>query len=116
MKRYTRSRSRIFASAAQPLLILFILGFGIDPIFQRAGQGSYIQFLSPGVVAMTVLFSSIWSGLALVFDRQFGFLKETMVAPVSRISIILGRTLGGQLFPWCRVSSRWSPVWLRDSD
>lgn len=95
LKHYTRSRSRIFASLCQPLLILFILGFGVDPIFQRAGHGSYIQFLSPGVVAMAVLFTSFLSGLRLVMDRQFGFLKETMVAPVSRISIILGRTFGG---------------------
>ncbi|HZJ46878.1 MAG TPA: ABC transporter permease, partial [Pyrinomonadaceae bacterium] len=64
-------------------------------VFQRAGQGSYLQFMAPGVIGMTVLFTSIFSGIALLWDRQFGFLKETLVAPVSRLSIMLGRTLGG---------------------
>jgi len=95
LKRYSRSRARIFASLAQPLLLLFILGFGVEPIFQKAGQGSYIQFLSPGVVGMALLSTSVLSGMGLVWDRQFGFLKETLVAPESRILIMLGRTLGG---------------------
>jgi ABC-2 type transport system permease protein len=59
------------------------------------GQGNYLQFVAPGVIGMTVLFSSIFSGLGLLWDRQFGFLKETLVAPVSRIQIMIGRTLGG---------------------
>jgi ABC-2 type transport system permease protein len=71
------------------------LGFGFGPIFQRAGQGSYMQFLAPGVIAMTVLFSSIFNGIELIWDRQFGFLKETLVAPVPRVTIMIGRTLGG---------------------
>ena len=69
------------------------LGFGLGPVFQKAGQGSYLQFVAPGVVAMTVLFSSVFSGMGLLWDRQFGFLKETLVAPVPRIQIMLGRTL-----------------------
>jgi ABC-2 type transport system permease protein len=72
-----------------------VLGFGLGPVFQRAGNGSYLQFVAPGVIGMTVLFSSIFSGLALLFDRQFGFLKETLVAPVPRLQIMAGRTLGG---------------------
>jgi len=76
-------------------MYLGILGFGLGPVFQRAGQGSYLQFMAPGVIGMTVLFTSIFSGIALLWDRQFGFLKETLVAPVSRLSIMLGRTLGG---------------------
>src|SRR6202000_685316 len=95
LKRYTRSRSRIVASLGQPLLFLIALGFGFCPIYQKAGQGNYIQFLAPGVIGMTILFTSIFSGIELIWDRQFGFLKETLVAPVSRISIMLGRTLGG---------------------
>lgn len=83
------------ASLAQPLLFLFALGFGLGPIFQKAGHGSYIQFISPGVIGMTVLFNSMFSGIELIWDRQFGFLKETLVAPVSRLSIMIGRTLGG---------------------
>ena len=95
LKRYIRSRSRIVASLGQPLLFLLALGFGFGPIFQRAGQGNYIQFLAPGVIGMTVLFTSIFSGVELIWDRQFGFLKETLVAPVPRILIMIGRTLGG---------------------
>src|SRR5579872_6535666 len=95
LKRYGRSRPRIIASLGQPLLFLLALGFGFGPIFQSAGQGNYIQFLAPGVIAMTVLFSAIFSGIELIWDRQFGFLKETLVAPVPRILIMIGRTLGG---------------------
>ncbi len=95
LKRYVRSRTRIVASLGQPLLYLLGLGFGFSPVFEKAGQGSYIQFLAPGVIAMTVLFSSIFSGIELIFDRQFGFLKEMLVAPVPRLLIMVGRTLGG---------------------
>ncbi len=95
LKRYTRSRAQIVASLGQPLLYLLVLGFGLGPVFQRAGNGSYFQFVAPGVVGMSVLFSSIFSGLGILWDRQFGFLKETMVAPVPRIQIMIGRTLGG---------------------
>jgi len=94
LKRYVRSRTRIAASLAQPLLFLLALGFGFGPIFQKAGHGNYIQFISPGVMGMTVLFNSMFSGIDLIWDRQFGFLKETLVAPVSRLSIMIGRTLG----------------------
>src|ERR1700680_1862162 len=95
LKRYVRSRPRIVASLGQPLLFLLGLGFGFGPIFQRAGQGNYIQFLAPGVIGMTVLFTSIFSGIELIWDRQFGFLKETLVAPVPRLALLVGRTLGG---------------------
>jgi ABC-2 type transport system permease protein len=95
LKRYTRSRAQIVASLGQPLLYLLALGFGLGPVFKRAGNGSYLQFMAPGVIGMSVLFSSIFSGLGLLWDRQFGFLKETLVAPVSRIQIMIGRTLGG---------------------
>lgn len=95
VKRYLRSRSRIIGSLGQPILFLFAFGFGFGPIFQKAGQGNYIQFLTPGIIAMSVLFTSIFSGIEIIWDRQFGFLKETLVAPVSRFEIMLGRTLGG---------------------
>jgi ABC-2 type transport system permease protein len=95
IKRYFRSRARIVGSLGQPLLFLISLGFGFGPIFQRAGQGNYIQFLAPGVIAMTVLFSGTFNGIELIWDRQFGFLKETLVAPVPRVTIMIGRTLGG---------------------
>jgi ABC-2 type transport system permease protein len=95
IKRYVRSRARIIGSLGQPLLFLIGLGFGLGPVFQKAGQGNYIQFLAPGVIAMTVLFTSVFSGIELIWDRQFGFLKETLVAPVSRLTIMIGRVLGG---------------------
>jgi ABC-2 type transport system permease protein len=95
LKRYTRSRAQIVASLGQPMLYLLVLGFGLSPVFKRAGYGDYLQFVAPGVIGMSVLFSSIFSGLGLLWDRQFGFLKETLVAPVSRLQIMVGRTLGG---------------------
>jgi ABC-2 type transport system ATP-binding protein len=94
LKRYTRSRAQIIASLGQPLLYLLVLGFGLGPVFQKAGGGSYLQFMAPGVIGMAVLFSSVFSGIALLWDRQFGFLKETLVAPVPRIEVMIGRTLG----------------------
>lgn len=94
LKRYVRSRAQIVASLGQPMLYLVALGFGLGPVFQKAGQGSYVQFVAPGIIAMTILFSSVFSGMGLLWDRQFGFLKETLVAPVPRIQIMLGRTLG----------------------
>lgn len=95
LKRYIRSHSRIIGSLGQPLLFLIALGYGFGPIFQKAGQGNYLEFLAPGVIAMTVLFTSIFSGIEIIWDRQFGFLKETLVAPASRLNIMVGRTLGG---------------------
>lgn len=95
LKRYVRSRPRIIASLGQPLMYLLALGFGFGPVFQKAGQGSYIQFLAPGMIGMTILFTSIFSGIELIFDRQFGFLKEMLVAPVPRLLIMIGRTVGG---------------------
>lgn len=95
LKRYVRSRVQIVVSLGQPCLYLLALGFGLGPVFKQAGHGSYLQFMAPGVVGMTVLFSSVFSGLAMLWDRQFGFLKETLVAPVSRLQIMVGRTLGG---------------------
>jgi len=74
LKRYLRSRSRIVGSLGQPLLFLIALGFGFNPIFQKAGAGNYIQFLVPGVVSMSILFTSIFSGIEVIWDRQFGFL------------------------------------------
>ena len=102
LKRDTRSRAQIVASLGQPLLYLLVLGFGLGPVFQKAGEGNYIQFVAPGIMAMTVLFSSIFSGMGLLWDRQFGFLKETLVAPVPRIQIMLGRTLGGATVAMCQ--------------
>ncbi len=95
LKRYVRSRARIIGSVGQPLLFLVALGFGFGPIYRRAGGGDYIQFLAPGIIAMTILFTAVFTGVEVLWDKQFGFLKETLVAPVSRVRIVFGRTLGG---------------------
>ena len=94
LRRYVRSRAQIVASLGQPLLYLVALGFGLGPVFQKAGQGNYVQFVAPGIISMTILFSSVFSGMGLLWDRQFGFLKETLVAPVPRLHVMLGKTLG----------------------
>ena len=95
VKRFTRSRSRIVGSLSQPLLFLVALGYGLGPIFRRAGQGDYFAFIVPGVISMSILFVSLFNGMQIIWDRQFGFLKETLVAPVSRLAIMGGRALGG---------------------
>lgn len=102
LRRYVRSRAQIVASLGQPMLYLIAFGFGLGPVFEKAGQGSYVQFVAPGIIAMSVLFSSIFSGMGLLWDRQFGFLKETLVAPVPRIQIMLGRTLGAATVAVCQ--------------
>ncbi|MEI6238205.1 MAG: ABC transporter permease [bacterium] len=95
IKRYLRSKSRIVGSLVQPMLFLVALGFGLGPVFQKAGQGNYVEFLVPGIIGMGIIFTSIFSGMEIIWDRQFGFLKETLVAPVTRLNIMVGRTLGG---------------------
>jgi len=95
IKRYWRSKSRIIGSIGQPLLFLVALGFGLGPVFKKAGGGNYINFLTPGVISQAILFMAVFSGIELIWDRQFGFLKATLVAPVSRLEVVLGRVLGG---------------------
>ena len=95
IKRYLRSRSRIIGSLGQPLLFLLALGYGLGSVFQKAGQGNYLDFLAPGIIGMSIIFTAIFSGIEIIWDRQFGFLKEMMVAPMSRLEIMVGRTLGG---------------------
>lgn len=95
LKRYFRSRTRIIGSLGQPLLFLIALGFGFGPIYTKAGGGNYIQFLAPGIIAMSILFTATFSGIEVLWERQFGFLKEILVAPVPRLQIMIGRTLGG---------------------
>ncbi|HEY1897237.1 MAG TPA: hypothetical protein VGG62_13230, partial [Terracidiphilus sp.] len=65
--------------------------FGLGPTFARAGRGDYVQFLTPGIVTMGILFAAVFSGIGIIWDRHFGFLKETLVAPVSRLEIVLGQ-------------------------
>ncbi len=95
VKRYFRSKARMIGSLGQPILFLVAFGFGLGPIYAKAGGGNYMEFLVPGVIAMSILFTAIFSGIEIIWDKQFGFLKETLVAPVSRLTIMFGRTLGG---------------------
>lgn len=95
VKKFMRSPSRIIGALGQPVFYLLALGYGLGSVFKAAGQGSYIEFLVPGIIGMSIIFSSIFNGISVIWDRQFGFLKETLVAPVSRIAIMFGRTLGG---------------------
>ncbi len=95
MKRFLRSKSRIVVTIIQPLLFLFILGSGFSTISMPGLDVDYMHFFAPGIVTMSILFSSMFAGVSILWDKQFGFLQEVLVAPVSRISIIIGRTFGG---------------------
>src|SRR6266446_8923251 len=95
MRRYFRSRSRIVGSVGQPLLFLLALGYGLGSVYKRAGQGNYLEFLVPGIIVQTLLFSGVFWGIQILFDKRFGFLKEMLVAPVSRLKILIGNALGG---------------------
>ncbi|MGD0534172.1 MAG: ABC transporter permease [Methanoregula sp.] len=96
MKRFVRSKSRIIGSIGMPLFLLLFLGMGLNSVVSASSLGQdYVMFLVPGMVSMSVLFTSIFSGIQIIWDKQFGFLKETLVAPVSRLEIMLGQTAGG---------------------
>ena len=95
LKRYFRSKPRMIGSLGQPLIFLLAFGFGFGKIYSQAGKGDYLQFLAPGVISMGILFTGVFSGIEIIWDRQFGFLKETLVAPVPRLHIMIGRTMGG---------------------
>lgn len=95
LKRFTRKKASIVGALGQPIIFLLAIGFGLSPIYAKAGGGDYIQFLAPGIIVMSVLFTSIFTGLEIIWDKQFGFLKETLVAPVPRYQILLGKVLGG---------------------
>lgn len=95
--RYARAKSRVFGSLAMPIFFLAFLGLGFRrmPVPGMDGGGGYIGFLAPGIIGMTLLFSSTMQGMSVLWDKEFGFLKEIMVAPVSRVSLVLGRIAGG---------------------
>lgn len=95
LRRYTRSGSRVIGTLGQPILLLLALGYGIGAIYAKAGQGDYINFLVPGIVTQTVLLSGVFWGTIILMDKRFGFLAELLVAPVSRLKILVGSALGG---------------------
>jgi len=97
MKRFVRAKSRIIGMLAMPLLFLSFMGMGFSGM-AIPGMGSgvnYISFLVPGIIGMGMLFTSMFAGISVLWDREFGFLKEIMIAPVNRVSIVLGRIAGG---------------------
>jgi ABC-2 type transport system permease protein len=93
--RFARNRIRMVTSLAQPILFLFVLGTGIAPIVKTGGNFDYRTFMFSGVIAMTILFTAIFSAVSIVWDREFGFLREMLVAPVRRGAIMVGKCLGG---------------------
>lgn len=95
LKKFVRDRSRLVSSIAQPLIWLLLLGTGFGATFGKVGDLQYIQFMFPGILVMTLLFSSMFSAISIIWDREFGFLKEMLVAPISRTSIALGKAVGG---------------------
>jgi ABC-2 type transport system permease protein len=93
--RYVRTRTRIVSGLVQPVLFLFVLGYGMSGLVGTTGGFNFRQFVYPGVVAMSVVMTAMFSALSIVWDREFGFLREMLVAPVSRTSLVLGKTAGG---------------------
>jgi ABC-2 type transport system permease protein len=96
-KKFIREKSRLFSAIARPLLWLFIVGAGISRLVPRDTGVPYTQFIFPGIIGMTILFSSIFSSISIIWDKEFGFMKEILVAPVSRFSIVVGKALSGTI-------------------
>jgi len=95
-KRFYRDKARFVSSIVRPLMWLLIIGLGIGASMRFSGLDlDYLPFITPGIIGMSVLFTSLFSGVSVIWDREFGFLKEMLVAPISRVSIIIGKALGG---------------------
>jgi len=96
-KKFIREKSRLISAIARPVLWLFIVGAGISRLVPRDAGVPYTQFIFPGIIGMTILFSSIFSSISIIWDKEFGFMKEILVAPVSRLSIVVGKALSGTI-------------------
>jgi ABC-2 type transport system permease protein len=92
--RHFRDKSRLLGSISRPILWLLIMGSGLRGSFSLHGV-SYIHFIFPGIIVMNLIFAAMQSTITIIWDREFGFLKEILVAPISRTSIVLGKTLSG---------------------
>jgi ABC-2 type transport system permease protein len=93
--RFWHDKARMIGSLVFPILFLFVFGSGLrSSIGLLGGEVNFIQFMYPGIIGMSVLMGSFMSGVSVVWDREFGFLKEVLVAPISRISVALGKALG----------------------
>jgi ABC-2 type transport system permease protein len=95
--RFKQDKARMATMLLQPLLFIFVMGTGLGPVVDTGGDTSFGTFLFPGVLATSVLFTAAFAGIPLVWDRECGFLREMMVAPISRSSIIWGKCLGGAI-------------------
>ncbi len=93
--KFTRERGRLISTLARPLIWLFLVGGGMSRMVSPDMGVPYIQFIFPGIIGMTILFSSIFSSISIIWDKEFGFMKEMLVAPVSRLSIVVGKALSG---------------------
>lgn len=96
-KKFVREKSRLISAIARPLIWLFLVGGGMSRLVTPDIGMSYMQFIFPGILGMTILFSAIFSSISIIWDKEFGFLKEILVAPVSRLSIVIGKALSGTL-------------------
>jgi ABC-2 type transport system permease protein len=96
-KKFIREKSRLLSTLARPVLWLFLVGGGMSRLVSPDMGVSYIQFIFPGILGMTILFSSIFSSISIIWDKEFGFMKEILVAPVSRLSVVIGKALSGTL-------------------
>jgi ABC-2 type transport system permease protein len=96
-KKFFREKSRLLGTLARPVLWLFVVGNGMNSLIRPQTGFSYLQFIFPGMIGMTILFSSIFSSISIVWDREFGFMKEMLVAPISRLSIVIGKAVSGTL-------------------
>ena len=94
-KRFFRQKARLLGTVARPFLWLIIIGSGFTKLINVGGDVTYSQFIVPGILGMTILFSSIFSTISVVWDREFGFLREMLVAPISRTTIIFGKIISG---------------------
>jgi len=95
MKRFFRDRSQILIGCVRPVTWLFFMGYGLSPSVHNTRGPGYVSFVLPGIIVMAVLFTSIQSSISIIWDREFGFLKEMLVAPISRTSIVVGKACGG---------------------
>ncbi len=96
-KKFVREKSRLFSAIARPVLWLLLVGGGMSRLVPAEGGVTYMQFIFPGILGMTVLFSSIFSSISIIWDKEFGFMKEILVAPVSRFSVVVGKAMSGML-------------------
>lgn len=94
-KKFVREKSRLVSTIARPLIWLFFIGAGMSRIVTPGGGVTYTQYIFPGILGMTILFSAIFSSISIIWDKEFGFMKEILVAPVSRSSIVIGKALSG---------------------